>query len=369
MGIARDIRSLTELFQTRLARRKVAKRLALQSSDLPRDQFDVVVHFADKSVALYQLRSWLESLIVLSEQVSVVVLVRQGEVALELMEDPTFPLPVFLAVQHDEIDDFITKYNPKVSLYVNHNQRNFVMMWHPSVIHVYLGHGESDKIGISASNQMKAYEYVYVAGDAAIDRAKRRLIMYDADSRMIKVGRPQVDASPGHRPVPTSKARTVLYAPSWEGDRPSNGYGSVCTHGLAMISALIKSGRYRVIFRSHPLSGQRTPEYLDAVGQIAKLLDDANQADPGANHLVDTTPALDWQLQVADACIADISAVTFDWLATGKPLVITQPKNPRANVTPESVVARLRQLPAAEAGNVVDWIDQAGSVPIHIACR
>lgn len=361
MGMARDAKSLTEIIQTRLARRRVAKRLALQPSELPRDQFDVVVHFADKAPAMYQLRSWLEPLLVLNEQVSVVVVVRQGEVALQLMEDPTFPLPVFLAVQHDEIDDFIDKYHPKVALYVNHNQRNFVMLWHPNLIHVYLGHGESDKIGISASNQMKAYDYVYVAGDAAIDRAKRRLVLYDADDRMIKVGRPQTDVVIDYRPTPTNKLRTVLYAPSWEGDRISNSYGSVRTHGRAMIRSLINSGQYRVIFRPHPLSGQRATNYGESVSEISRMLTAANQTDPGANHLTDTTPALDWQLQAADACIADISAVAFDWLATGKPMVVAKPKNPQANVSPDSVVARLHQLPAAEAAAVVQWLEQAAS--------
>ena len=44
----------------------------------------------------------------------------------------------------------------------------------------------------------------------------------------------------------------------------------------------------------------------------------------GDRHLIDHD-GYGWQWDFADACITDISAVAYDWLATGKPLVITEP--------------------------------------------
>ena len=47
-------------------------------------------------------------------------------------------------------------------------------------------------------------------------------------------------------------------------------------------------------------------------------------AKGGDRHLIDRE-GYGWQWDFADACITDISAVAYDWLATGKPLVITEP--------------------------------------------
>jgi CDP-glycerol glycerophosphotransferase (TagB/SpsB family) len=62
-----------------------------------------------------------------------------------------------------------------------------------------------------------------------------------------------------------------------------------------------------------------------------------------------------WQWDFADVCITDVSAVAYDWLATGKPLVITEPAataysaaSPLLNTRP--------LLRFAEAGNVLSII-------------
>ena len=47
-------------------------------------------------------------------------------------------------------------------------------------------------------------------------------------------------------------------------------------------------------------------------------------AKAGDRHLVDSG-GYGWQWDFADACITDVSAVAYDWLATGKPLLITEP--------------------------------------------
>ena len=68
-----------------------------------------------------------------------------------------------------------------------------------------------------------------------------------------------------------------------------------------------------------PASGGPRPAHGAADARIRAAL-----AADGDRHLVDTGP-YGWQWRFADHCITDLSAVAYDWLATGRPLVITEP--------------------------------------------
>ena len=47
----------------------------------------------------------------------------------------------------------------------------------------------------------------------------------------------------------------MWYAPTWEGDRPSIAYGSLASHGVAIIEALVADPSIRVIYRPHARTG------------------------------------------------------------------------------------------------------------------
>ena len=81
--------------------------------------------------------------------------------------------------------------------------------------------------------------------------------------------------------------------------------------------------------------------------------------DDRDRHLVDEGE-YGWQWAFADACLTDISAVAYDWLATGKPLVITDPAEPRATRPPSPLLERLPLLPAAVAGQGLAWLRDRG---------
>lgn len=348
MGIANDAALLNRKFTERRQRLRLQADSSASATRLQANRFEVAVYFSDPPTHLYQLRQWFEPLTALAEAHPVVLISRSASATRQLQRD--CPLPVVYAATHSDIDPLVEQQPLKIALYVNHNQRNFALLWQPSIAHVYIGHGESDKIGISASNQLKAYDYCFVAGQAAIDRIRHRLINYDADARVIEIGRPQVDFLP-EGPVRRNDRTVVLYAPSWEGDRPANAYGSLASHGEAIVSSLVASGAYRVIFRPHPLSGSRRPEFAVAKARIADLLKLANRRDPRSGHVIDTSADFGWQLQAADACFADISAVAYDWLATRKPLVITEPADTNADVDPRGIAGAMSLLTANRAAD------------------
>ena len=196
-------------------------------------------------------------------------------------------------------------------------------------MHIQIGHGESDKGG-SVSNQHKAYDLTFVGGDAGRDRLQRALRGFDAETRTVGIGRPQLDHDyPGAPDWAEGTGLRVWYAPTWEGDRPSIAYGSLASHGVAIVDALLADEEVRVIYRPHPRTGRASAEHARADKIIRSRL-----AAAGDRHLVDEGE-YGWQWAFADACVTDISAVAYDWLATGKPLVITEPEN-RAAYRPPS---------------------------------
>jgi hypothetical protein len=146
-----------------------------------------------------------------------------------------------------------------------------------------------------------------------------------------------------------------LYAPTWEGDRPTIAYGSLASHGVALVEALLADADTRVIYRPHPRTGQVSPEHAAANRQIRSLL-----KDPAGRHLVDEGD-YGWQWAFADACVTDISAVAYDWLATGKPLVVTEPAQPLATRPASPLLDALTLLPADRAGDIVAILDDAQS--------
>ena len=114
----------------------------------------------------------------------------------------------------------------------------------------------------------------------------------------------------------------MLYAPTWEGDRAAAAYGSIATHGVALVPALLATGR--APGHLPPAPAQRrasTPTTARRTSEIIAAIAAANAADPAAQHVYDDGPELGWQLAAADVAIVDISAMVYDRLATGKPLL------------------------------------------------
>lgn len=331
---------------------RTALRKWQQNQPAAPESVQVLVYFGSPEQYLYQLREWVRPLEMLAERVPTAVMVREPQVALELRRMTT--LPILLARWLADMDALMTAYDPAVVLYVNQNVSNFDLLAYARPQHVFLSHGESDKVYM-VSNQAKAYDRTFVAGQAAVDRYAAALHDFDIATKLRVIGRPQAslhEPSPPDLP-PTALPRTVVYAPTTEGSGTVMEYGSLASHGVAVVSALLASGQYRVIFRPHPQAGRRLPEHAAAVREITELL------DTNEGHYVDRTPAFSWQRDVADALVCDISAVAVDWLPTGKPLVVTRPAQDAAPILDGGMLAELTLLPADRSADVVAALNEA----------
>lgn len=309
----------------------------------------IAAFFPEPLRNVYQLEQWLEPLRALDEYHGVVIVTQDSRTTARLRSRTS--LPVLCVARTSTLEDLVRRSALGLALYVSHHPRNFQFLRFPGLAHVYAGHGESDK-AVSASNQLKAYDRVFVAGQAAADRILRELLWYDAD-RMLHVGRPQLASAARDRS--SGRARpTVLYAPTWEGAQATMAYSSVLSHGVGLVRSLLDAG-LRVVYRPHPRTGANRHDVAAADRAVRALF--AGPDAVGSDSAVVTDAPLAEAFADADLLITDVSSLAVEWLPTTRPLVVTVPEDPGAAV-PESplldAVPRLSAREADTAGALVE---------------
>ncbi|HEV7193341.1 MAG TPA: CDP-glycerol glycerophosphotransferase family protein [Jatrophihabitantaceae bacterium] len=328
---------------------------ALRGQSLP---FRVMVYFPDTSANLYQLRQWYSPLRRLDERHRVGIVCLDSRTAATIRRESR--LPVICAGRVATLEDLVSHSDVALALYVNHNVRNLHPLRFATMLHAYLGHGESDKIA-SASNQVKAYDFVLLAGETARDRLARALMRYDVDKHVRLVGRPQLDAAnddggaASATRVPSTRA-TVVYAPTWEGAQPSMAYSSVRSHGSALLQSLLESGEFRVVYRPHPRTGANDGAFSTADRELRAAVQQRHNREPEIGHVVDTSAVWDPSHDDADILVTDISAVAGDWMTSGKPLLVTVPSSPAASVDDDSVLNAVTVIRAEDAGRTAELV-------------
>lgn len=353
MPLLHDIRIARRVLRNILRSRKTRRRVAQEEPKHPHPapgSIKIAVYFADAKVNLYQIRQWYAPLQEIAGDWPVAIISRSPSAVLALWDEA--PVPALYLRRVADLEHFVQEQDVRIVFYVNQNARNFQMFRYGRMWHVFINHGESDKMYMT-TNQFKAYDYSLVAGDAALDRLSHKLWDFDLAKKAIPIGRPQADHFAGELPYTPDDRTVVLYAPTWEGDREAAAYGSIASHGVALVEALLATGRHRVIYRPHPRSGVVDPDYRHANARIIAAIAAANQADPSAHHVFDDGPRLGWQLVAADVAITDISAMVYDRLATGKPLIVTRPSSPLADVDENGYLGACEWLTADQAGDIV----------------
>lgn len=357
MNLIKDSRSakklITKALRARRARTEVEKLVAQRPSRAT-DTFRVGVYFADSSVNIYQMRQWYAPLAELNKSVPVLLIARSAGGALALMQETE--LEVAYVPKIGDIEVLVDEQPLEVMLYVNQNTRNFQMMRYGDRWHVFINHGESDKMYMT-SNQYKSYDYAFVAGDAARKRLSRALWDYNVDERTFSIGRPQADYFVGTPPYPNDNRITVLYSPTWEGDRPAAAYGSVASHGVEIATQILASPKHRLVYRPHPRSGVIDDAFGAANQKIIAMIAEANRNDASAHHVFDESGALGWQLSAPDVAICDISAMIYDRLAVGKPVFVTKPVSPDAELDEGGYLSVCEWLTADQARNILSEVD------------
>jgi hypothetical protein len=303
---------------------------------------DVVVYFADDPPRLYQLRQWLPVFEQLDARHPVLVVTRHPQTHAELSS--LTRLPLALAPSFRDLMALYDAGAHKAAVYVNNSVWNFDSLVSRRMLHIHVSHGESDKLCM-VSNQVKAYDLVFVAGEAAVCRHRSVLLGFD-ETRLVRVGRPQLDLRPP--PVlPLTTRQTILYAPTWEGEDSSNDYTSIDVYGPAILAAALAVPETRIVYKPHPrVATSSDPGVVAGHHAIVDLLTEAARLDPAAGHRIESTADILGIIPGCDLMITDVSSVGLDflYLHTDKPLFITDRGNDRERLHASAPVSRCAEI-------------------------
>ncbi len=150
-------------------RQRRARRLSRgprvnRQPETPVPQTPVVVYFAEDPRRLYQLDQWLPVLSKLNTVHPVTLVLRKLDSFNSVRERTE--LSAVYARRLADVLEVYDELDPKVAIYVNNGVANFQSLAVSTILHVHVNHGESDKVSM-VSNQAKAYDRVFVAGEAA----------------------------------------------------------------------------------------------------------------------------------------------------------------------------------------------------------
>lgn len=293
---------------------------------------EVALYFDGGVGNLYQIEQWLGPLKELVKVKSFIFIVRKKETFDWIKKNTDFQV-VYCRL----IDNVMQVYEQgqfKCVLYVNNGQKNFQSLITRDALHVHINHGESDKLS-TISNQAKAYDYVFIVGPAAYDKYRNNLLNKDM-SRFIKIGRPQLEhIEKVSKPDVAKKDPTVLdeqllfgnstvedrkvvlYAPTWEATHESMNYTSLNDYGLQIIDEILADPNLYLIYKPHPNTGSRLVETKKINDQIIKRLTGHYKAQVVIGGDINSL------YEHVDLAIFDNSAVAIDYLATDKPMLMT----------------------------------------------
>jgi hypothetical protein len=276
---------------------------------------DIALYFPDQPAKLYQLLQWLP-VFENHTELRTIVVVRNLETYNELRTKTS--LQVLLVPRYEILMALYDRADFHAVIYVNNGWTNFQSLSFQQAVHIHVNHGESDKICM-VSNQAKAYDKVYVAGQAAIDRHAAAIAWFDP-SHLVRVGRPQLDLDIAS-PIAKSELVTITYAPTWEGEDEVNNYTSVDLYGPEIVQAALAIPHTRLVYKPHP----RVLESADPLvranhKKIVNLISSA-----GAPHVYLPNANILGILPETDLLIADVSSVTLDYLylTPNSPILLT----------------------------------------------
>ena len=304
---------------------------------------DVALYFADGPTKLYQLTQWLP-VFEAEKDMTTIVVVRHIETYRTLLGITS--LRVLLVPRYEIMMSLYDRADFHAVIYVNNGWTNFQSLSFQQAVHIHVNHGESDKICM-VSNQAKAYDKVFVAGEAAVRRHAAALAWFDP-AHLVRVGRPQLDLEV-RSVLPPVAGPTITYAPTWEGEDDANNYTSVDRYGPRLVSAALAQPGARVVYKPHPrVVTSKDEAMVSGHQQILRLIDHASAADPSRGHAVLLEGDMLAVIRDTDLMIADVSSVSLDhlYLRPDSPLVLTDRRTNRPRL--------LEDAPVASAAYVVD---------------
>ncbi|MER5882265.1 hypothetical protein ABT160_00380 [Streptomyces sp. NPDC001941] len=231
----------------------------------------VALYFSGSDDSAYQVNMWLETM----EQVDgrPIVIMRERSLV-PMLGTTSVPVLCVPGGQHLMAMDLTSI---RVTLYAANVGKNIHMLRVPTSKHVFIGHGDSDKLA-SVNPFSKAYDEVWTAGRAGRDRyALADVGVRDED--IVEVGRPQLAPIERSSGASRNEIPTVLYAPTWEGWDNNPGNTSLLLAGENIVRSLLTAERpVRLVYKPHPFTGLTNRKAKAADERIRKMVAEAAAA-------------------------------------------------------------------------------------------
>ncbi|MEU5390752.1 hypothetical protein ACFYQT_10625 [Streptomyces tibetensis] len=229
---------------------------------------ETVLYFSGSKDSAYQVNMWLDTMEKLESKPLIIL---RERAILNNLAPTTVPVICVPGGVHLMNMDLSTV---RVALYAANVGKNIHMLRVPTIKHVFIGHGDSDKLA-SVNPYSKVYDEVWTAGRAGRDRyAIADVGVRDDD--IVEVGRPQLAPIQTWQGVPDGRIPTVLYAPTWEGWDGNPGNTSVVLAGENIVQQLVQADPpVRVLYKPHPFTGNVSKEAGAAHRRITALVQKA----------------------------------------------------------------------------------------------
>jgi hypothetical protein len=229
---------------------------------------ETVLYFSGSKDSAYQVNMWLETMEQLDSRPLIIL---RERVILQNLAPTTVPVICVPGGVHLMNMDLSTV---RVALYAANVGKNIHLLRVPTMKHVFIGHGDSDKLA-SVNPFSKAYDEVWTAGRAGRDRyAIADVGVRDED--IVEVGRPQLAPIQNWQGVPEGRMPTVLYAPTWEGWDGNPGNTSLMLAGENIVKKLLQADPpVRVLYKPHPFTGTVLPKAGAAHQKVTALIEKA----------------------------------------------------------------------------------------------
>ncbi|WP_034279297.1 hypothetical protein [Alkanindiges illinoisensis] len=151
-----------------------------------------------------------------------------------------------------------------VVFYLFNAQSNCRIVANRSLKHIFVTHGESNKIS-SIKPIIRIYDYVVTAGRMGINRYLEHKIFNQMDvenGRVIMMGNTFTGKAPYQY---SSGAKNLLFAPTWEGGIPEENYSSLEWPDIfyKLLTYMRTKGLITLVIQPHPNLGHRVVEYKD----------------------------------------------------------------------------------------------------------
>lgn len=341
------------VLQNYLHRRKVSHPVDIQViSAVRRLQPKFVIHFAGARESEYQLQMWLDYFEAVGDPYLIII---RDRYLVDGIAART-KAPIVLVPAQSVLDTLLPS-SVRACYYVNHAVKNAQLIKLDKYLHVQLMHGDSDK-AISRSPVSLMYDRVFVAGQAGVDRYHRHGVDIP-NYKFRRIGRPQLHAMQvGRRDKADEGRQTVLYTPTWTGLTADVNYSSL-KQGKKIVQAILARD-VDVIFRTHPYT--RTNAAYQALADDIKSLIAEDAAKTGRPHLwgdqAESAVSLTDCINAADVAISDISGTASDWLYSGRPFAMTDPKGFEEHYLDEFPLAKAAYLLKPDAGNIDAVLDE-----------